>query len=944
MSLHFDNIIADADTLPLPKPIIPQTSHLLKSQKRRLKNKEKLLFCYPLNREKLFEYSKTRVPHNQRIFKDDDDEIIPKILKLKDSDPEIYYNYYYHRDLNLVGNYKLNDSLIIENRLMAIEILKVLQNLETMKLFTYGKGKFKFDEPLVCYLSGLLNQTCFETLESLETRTPASLLQYVPIDIDSTNEEEAQKIARTWDIEETKRLAMLLITEAVRYDDCWKSLCWTILCITPESGNIFRNTKIKYLKNEEEPNVEFLGGKEQEEEEDEDVKFNRIMNELHQDMINLNIKTRENNNQLRVNSSDGVSTTTTGTKFDEIMNELNQDMAKLNVKMRPDNQSKVNSSQGVSKTTTTTKTWSSSGGGGGSSTTSFEFFRPQQFEMFKLQHPLFMPISEEFLQDSSDDELCNCEEEEDYISDTDSISELESEQEQEPSNSYSNSQNQFELLTSENNNKNNIDQDQDDLIPSASSELEMGMTEQEYSEFVYDELDEDPNFIYIIEQLTDLFPTYAKTDLKFRLKFADKLEELIEELFIETESQDLIEKEEQLAKNQQQNQQTEPIYDDKVYQLREMFPNIDNATIDRKLRENNDSLPDTATSLLSLPTTEFLSVGSQHKFTTNEWNEINGLVNKIIKFLGINEDSFVIDNSDIVYFVRKSGCNYYDALVGIIMNFRPLVLQTIRKQQVGGRVQRGGGGKRNGRSTKTITKLVKSNYRYNPISKEAKELWDLVPSNEQMKSMNKTLLINALEFFQGNVYKVIELVSELSSNQTPQHTIKTISQNLQQPIIKFIPKVENDPYILIKKKFSNYADKRSLSSSTSSSSSSLLLKNKSNKSNLTNSSEKNQFNQYISSGSVDLHGFRLTEAMKLTKLILQHWWEEEEKNRELVGHMDKFGDKASIGPVRIITGRGIHSTNGISILKRYVKEYLINNKYVFDEEIGSFEVTGKRRR
>ena len=50
------------------------------------------------------------------------------------------------------------------------------------------------------------------------------------------------------DLEETRRLALLLITKAVRYDDCWKSMFWAILCTTPLTGNISRNTRVKYLK------------------------------------------------------------------------------------------------------------------------------------------------------------------------------------------------------------------------------------------------------------------------------------------------------------------------------------------------------------------------------------------------------------------------------------------------------------------------------------------------------------------------------------------------------------------------------------------------------------------------------------------------------------------------------------------------------------------------
>ncbi|RCK64996.1 Ubiquitin-binding protein CUE2 [Candida viswanathii] len=872
MSLYYDNIIANAGTLPLPKPLPPAASasstgaSLLKGQKK-MRKREKLLFCYPL--ERLEDYSLTRVPHTQRGFHESE---IPRLMELRDTDPEMYRSYYYHRDLNRLGTYKFNDRLVVTDRRMAFHVLRAVHELDVPKLFTHGRGKFKFDDAIVCYLSGILNKTCLETLKDLEKKSPAALLQHVEIGlpVEAPTEEEARQIAATMDIAEAQRLCDLLICSTVRFDDCWGVLYYVILITTPQKGNAFAGVRVKLLKNEEEVRVE----------EDEDVRFNRIMNELHEDMVKLNINP--------VEGQPDVST-----------------------------RSKVGNNNRKTTKTTNKKVASPPLA---VATSPIEYLHPQQFKVYKLKLPLFLPVSQEFLLDSSDDELL-------YggNSNTDTESNCsESELEQEPSDSYSNSQNQFELLT----NNGNRNLSQLELVSPTSIEPDVGMTEEEYSEFVYDELDDDPNFIDLVETLTDLFPTYAKTDLKFRLKFADSVEELIEELFIETETEDIREREEELAAVE--SQRTEPVYDDKVYQLREMFPNIDNATIDRKLRENNSNLEDTTTALLTLPSTEFLSVVSQHKFTANEWNQVSGLVTKITNFLGVNEDTFVLDSSDIVHYVRKSGCNYYDALVGILMNCRPLVMQTVRKQQVGGRVQRGGGGKKgSARPVKTITKLVKSNYRYNPISNEAKELWDLAPSNEQLKSINKTLLINALEFFQGNVYKVIELVSELSSNQTPQHTITAAVQRQQQPVLKFVPKVENDPYILIKNKFKNYATTRSAQHNTTFSAS---------------SNEQNRFYQYMESGQVDLHGLRLAEAMKLTKLVLQHWWDEEAKNRELQGHINRFGDKASIGPVKVITGRGIHSANGVSILKRYVREYLKNNKYVFEEEIGSFEVTGKKRR
>ena len=83
--------------------------------------------------------------------------------------------------------------------------------------------------------------------------------------------------------------------------------------------------------------------------------------------------------------------------------------------------------------------------------------------------------------------------------------------------------------------------------------------------------------------------------------------------------------------------------------------------------------------------------------------------------------------------------------------------------------------------------------------------------------------------------------------------------------------------------------------------------------------------------------------MKLVPLILNHWWNQELIHRQSIGQLQKFGNSASLGSVLIITGRGIHSTGGISTIKASVNRYLINNNYIFNQPTsGSFEITGKR--
>ncbi|KAF6060495.1 Smr domain family protein [Candida albicans] len=138
--------------------------------------------------------------------------------------------------------------------------------------------------------------------------------------------------------------------------------------------------------------------------------------------------------------------------------------------------------------------------------------------------------------------------------------------------------------------------------------------------------------------------------------------------------------------------------------------------------------------------------------------------------------------------------------------------------------------------------------------------------------INEVFAIKALEFFQGDVYKVVELISELSSSP--------ISSNKQS-------KQFNEKRQPFDVKINNF-----------------------------NSDDEQQlFNKYLKTGTVDFHGFTVVEAMKLVPLILNHWWNQELIHRQSIGQLQKFGNSASLGSVLIITGRGIHSTGGFLQLK-----------------------------
>ena len=509
--------------------------------------------------------------------------------------------------------------------------------------------------------------------------------------------------------------------------------------------------------------------------------------------------------------------------------------------------------------------------------------------------------------------------------------------------------------------------------------------EDEYSKFVYDEMDLDPNFIYLVEHLADCFPTFSKTDLKIRLKLTNSVEELIEELFIETELHEIQEQEEFLAQQQleqqqkqqqQQQQQQQQIssskYGEEALKLHEIFPQISLPIIAKRLQKNNGDAEMTTMSLLDEPAeAEFTTKQSQNKQNTaNEWFQISTMVNRVKSFLDMKNDSlgghqggenankYFLEDEEITYYARKSNGNYFDALTGIIMNCRPKIRKEVivatTKKKVGGRVQRGGSrlAANRGRTTTEI-RVVSTDYKYNPNATESKELWQFYHSNPDMQMLDKTFLINALEFFRGNCDQVLSLAFELAQEKGPSLNSAwstginngLSSKGLKTAPIKFAPKQTTDSYLILAQKFKTYTAKRKASvplfsssppsSSSSSTSASTIIKP---------SGQIERLNTYIGTGRLDLHNFKLVDAIQTTKLVLSHWWDQEKKHREEQGQLQKFGNLAQfVHDIEIITGRGLHSVGGVSLIRKYVKEYLVRERFVFDEQVGKFDVKGKRK-
>lgn len=475
--------------------------------------------------------------------------------------------------------------------------------------------------------------------------------------------------------------------------------------------------------------------------------------------------------------------------------------------------------------------------------------------------------------------------------------------------------------------------------------------------------------IKMIESLCELFPMFTIDELRDHPTNVDHSQDLVTELFDEATA--LIQSETEKEKKEkdlllQQSKQYitnvgTPIYLDAVYELQAMFPFIAIKSVEKILQQNNNSIEDAAIALLELSseTTTTTTTGTTRipqkpgANNNNEWVEESPIVVKVCRFLQSSSNDVYIDKGDVLHYARKNGGDYYKTLYDVVMNCKSM---TMSKQQPchsnptkthiqknSRKVQRGGarglgGGNRilqdketqretsiNGNDAKPIP--IPSNYRYDEHSMEAKELWSLVPVNSKYSNrmgsipnqkfpINEVFAIKALEFFQGDVYKVVELISELSSSP--------ISSNKQS-------KQFNEK----RQPFDVKINKPSSPSST--------LEYQSDNVSFNSDDEQQLFNKYLKTGTVDFHGFTVVEAMKLVPLILNHWWNQELIHRQSIGQLQKFGNSASLGSVLIITGRGIHSTGGVSTIKASVNRYLINNNYIFNQPTsGSFEITGKR--
>jgi len=95
---------------------------------------------------------------------------------------------------------------------------------------------------------------------------------------------------------------------------------------------------------------------------------------------------------------------------------------------------------------------------------------------------------------------------------------------------------------------------------------------------------------------------------------------------------------------------------------------------------------------------------------------------------------------------------------------------------------------------------------------------------------------------------------------------------------------------------------------------------------------------------IDLHGQTVASALMTISKSLKNWWQMElnlRGNSATQAQQARSLKALYAGPLNIITGKGLHSKQGVSRIKIQCRTYLRLNSYTFEEGDGFFTVTGR---
>ncbi|EJS42974.1 cue2p [Saccharomyces arboricola H-6] len=431
-----------------------------------------------------------------------------------------------------------------------------------------------------------------------------------------------------------------------------------------------------------------------------------------------------------------------------------------------------------------------------------------------------------------------------------------------------------------------------------------------------------------LSALMDMFPTVSRSTLQVRLlENNNDLELTVGLLLKESDERCTV--------------------DDELHQLYDMFPQLDCNIIKNQFITNGKSVEPTISDLLNYEILQKLEDNqkdspnsTQQEEKKNNWKLTKDHTETIIKFTdapkNVAQKYFVENGFDPIRAIIKIILEYFDKshFKGNphIVKQKPRMTALVR----GGRVQSSMGlahlSKKSEMSTKEEEEKTKraQTYKHSQNSAQMIELNELIAGNHDLKAINHGFLQKCLQFYDGDITKVLDLSTLLIEDE------------------KNITKTWNFDEGFTMTSQDNCKQHLSRSSTPP-------APHKNGANNLPKSHFQNEevhkeatsiMNNLFQTYRLDFHGFLPSEALSILKLALNKWWSKEVTERELNSHnINAYGSKVQfVSPLVVVTGRGIHSVGGISKVRLQVKNFLEKNHYIFWEEPSFFRIDGKKRK
>lgn len=461
-----------------------------------------------------------------------------------------------------------------------------------------------------------------------------------------------------------------------------------------------------------------------------------------------------------------------------------------------------------------------------------------------------------------------------------------------------------------------------------------------------DDIEEDESFLTLVSTLQDLFPEFALSEIKARVKSTDDIDAIISDLYlnreIEFEDVDLRQYKYDVDPNK---------YSEDVYQLKEIFPDFDLDVLNKTFEDNHKDVQSTSEALLS---------GSIYRKSTTATFDVE-------KYIGLNDEGELISEDianitrltcltrkEAFLYLKKNYFNCIETLIDIIENYysrKPTLNDGIPN---GGRVQRAGGAGGTGGDRRGVYNW----YLYNPNSKEARELNDFRAGDQLLQHISEAFFKKALVFFKGDYQKVIEVTLWIVENEGLNYFMHKKHSNPDKPgppkpnwkqfiqdFEKGRPKnvVSNSPGPLTAEKYRVMGDAlRAKVKSADQDLSSKLYRNMLNDEDYF--AMKERIESFYNTANLDLHRLSVRSALSATLTCLEVWWQEELSLRDYEGKYHKYSSRAQFtSPMLIVTGRGIHSIGGVSRIRQTVLSTLNKLGYIYNENVGSFEIIGRHQ-